>query len=217
MLWSLATKAGAMAWRGGAQSRPGKVACVMHFGRACWWGWAREGRSVHATAYCPRHVDPFPSACLSCLSFNLCCADKGPRQMFSKVQVFTHKHIHTRQQGRDAGCGGRSSRQPTRGRARAVEGGPESSRRVDYQAVGVVVAVAVLPLSLSIISTRREMARIEDGIELRASRATEVGSCAHRGQGGDGDRSGESRSRARRGRAKVVGGTFEGGGGAVQA
>ena len=35
---------------------------------------------MHATAYCPRHGDPFPSACLSCLSFNLCCADKGPRQ-----------------------------------------------------------------------------------------------------------------------------------------
>ena len=31
----------------------------------------REGRSVHAAANCPRHVDPFPSACLSCLSLNL--------------------------------------------------------------------------------------------------------------------------------------------------
>jgi len=35
---------------------------------------------VHATAYCPRHVDPLSSACLPCLSFNLCCVDKGPRQ-----------------------------------------------------------------------------------------------------------------------------------------
>ena len=35
---------------------------------------------MHATAYCPRHVDPLSSACLPCLSFNLCCVDKGPRQ-----------------------------------------------------------------------------------------------------------------------------------------
>ena len=63
-------KAGAMVWRGGAVSRPGKVDCVMHFGRRAWW-WGGEGRSVHATAYCPRHVDPFLSACLSRLSYNL--------------------------------------------------------------------------------------------------------------------------------------------------
>ena len=31
MVLSLATKA--------AVFNPGKVACVMHFGRACWWGW----------------------------------------------------------------------------------------------------------------------------------------------------------------------------------
>ncbi len=47
MLGNLATKAGAIAWRGGAQSRPGKVACVMHFGRACCWWWA-EGETFGA-------------------------------------------------------------------------------------------------------------------------------------------------------------------------
>ena len=92
----------------------------MHLGEE---GGGGEGRSVHATASCPRHVDPFPSACLPCLSFNLCCVDKGPRK------VFTHEHIHTRQQGRDAGCGGRLSRHVKQGRARAVEGGPRRSMR----------------------------------------------------------------------------------------
>ena len=88
-------------------------------------GWG--GRSMHATAYCPRQIDPLPSACLPCLSFNLCCVDKGPRK------VFTHKHIHTRQQGRDAGCGGRLSRQLTRGRARAVEGALEPRSSINLK------------------------------------------------------------------------------------
>ena len=123
MLCSLATKAGAMAGRRGALSGPGKMACVDAPWGGGFVGGGGEGRSVHATAYCPRHVDPFPSACLPCLSFNLCCVDKGPRK------VFTHKYIHTRQQGRDACWGGRSSRQPTPGRARTVEGGPQRSIR----------------------------------------------------------------------------------------
>ena len=41
-----------------------------------------------------------------------------------RAKVFTHKHIHTRQQGRDACSGGRSPRQPTQGRARAAKGAP---------------------------------------------------------------------------------------------
>ena len=45
---------------------------------------------MHATAYCPRHVDPLPSACLPCLSFNLCCVDKGPRQgVHAQVHSYT--------------------------------------------------------------------------------------------------------------------------------
>ena len=74
---------------------------------------------MHAAANCRRYVDPFPSACLSCLSLNLYCV-----RTRDHTKVFTHKHIHTRQQGRDAGCGGRLSQQPTRGQARAVKGAP---------------------------------------------------------------------------------------------
>jgi len=45
---------------------------------------------VHATAYYPRHVDPLPSACLPCLSYNLCCVDKGPRQgVHAQVHSYT--------------------------------------------------------------------------------------------------------------------------------
>ncbi len=123
MLSSLATKAGAMARRRGALFGTGKVACV----DAPWGGGSvggrGEGRSVHATASCPRYVDPFSSAYLPCMRFNLCCVDKRPRE------VLTHKHIHTRQQGRDAGCGGRSSRHFKRGRGQTVGGGPRRSTR----------------------------------------------------------------------------------------
>lgn len=45
---------------------------------------------MHAAAYCPRHVDPFPSVYLSCLSLNLCCAGKGPRQgVHAQAQPYT--------------------------------------------------------------------------------------------------------------------------------
>ena len=89
MLCSLATKAGAMAGRGGALSGSGKVACIEHLGGGLGGG-GGEGRSVHATAYCPRHIDPLPSACLPCLSFNLCCVDKGPRQgVHAQVHSYT--------------------------------------------------------------------------------------------------------------------------------
>jgi len=81
MLWSSAMKAGAMAWRGGALSGPGKVECVIHIlGRLGLVGGGGHGRSVHATANRPRHGDPFPSACLSCLIFNISCAGKEPCQ-----------------------------------------------------------------------------------------------------------------------------------------
>ena len=45
---------------------------------------------MHATALCPRHVDPSLSACLCRLCCNLCCADKGPRQ-----GVYAHAHPYT--------------------------------------------------------------------------------------------------------------------------
>ena len=90
MLCSLATKAGAMAGRRGALSGSGKVACVDAPWGGGLGGGGGEGRSVHATAYCPRHVDPLPSACLPCLSFNLCCVDKGPRQgVHAQVHSYT--------------------------------------------------------------------------------------------------------------------------------
>jgi hypothetical protein len=92
MLCSLATKAGAMAGRRGALSGSGKVACVDAPWGGGLGGGGGEGRSVHATAYCPRHVDPLPSACLPCLSFNLCCVDKGPRQ---GVHVQAHSYTPT--------------------------------------------------------------------------------------------------------------------------
>ena len=90
MLCSLATKAGAMAGRRGALSGSGKVACVDAPWGGGLGGGGGEGRSVHATAYCPRHVDPLPSACLPCLSFNLCCVDKGPCQgVHAQVHSYT--------------------------------------------------------------------------------------------------------------------------------
>ena len=90
MLCSLATKAGAMAGRRGALSGSGKVAWVDAPWGGGLGGGGGEGRSVHATAYCPRHVDPLPSACLPCLSFNLCCVDKGPRQgVHAQVHSYT--------------------------------------------------------------------------------------------------------------------------------
>ena len=90
MLCSLATKAGAMAGRRGALSGPGKVACVDAPWGGGFVGGGGEGRSVHATAYCPRHVDPFPSPSLPCLNFNLCCVDKGPRQGVSRTSTSIH-------------------------------------------------------------------------------------------------------------------------------
>ena len=45
---------------------------------------------MHATAYCPRRVDPFLSACLSRLSYNLCCAGKDPRQ-----GIYAQAHSYT--------------------------------------------------------------------------------------------------------------------------
>jgi len=84
-------KAGAMAWRGGALSGPGKVACVMHIlGGLGLVGGGVDGRSVHATANCPRHGDLFPSACLSCLIFNISCAGKEPCQgVHAQVHPYT--------------------------------------------------------------------------------------------------------------------------------
>ena len=90
MLCSLATKAGAMAGRRGALSGSGKVACVDAPWGGGLGGGGGEGRSVHATAYCPRHVDPLSSASLPCVSFNLCCVDKGPRQGVSRTSTIIH-------------------------------------------------------------------------------------------------------------------------------
>jgi hypothetical protein len=53
MVLSLATKAAAMARSVGAVSNPGKVACVMRFGRACGGG---EGRSVHTRPHTARSM-----------------------------------------------------------------------------------------------------------------------------------------------------------------
>ena len=123
MYCSLATKAGVMACRGGVQSGRGKVARVIHFGEGFIW-WGAEGGTFGARECKPpeRHVDPSHlPVCLVCVSLFVV-------RTRARAKVFTHKHIHTRRQGWDACCGGRSHRQATRGRGRAVEGVPERSR-----------------------------------------------------------------------------------------
>jgi len=113
-----ALELGHKGWGHGAVSHLGKVACVDAFLGGL-TGWGGEGSSVYATENCPRHDDPFASACLS----RLLCG-QGPAPRCSHTSTFIHA-----QQGRDAGCGGRSCRLATRGWARAVEGGPQRSMR----------------------------------------------------------------------------------------
>jgi len=125
---SLATKAGAMARRGGALFGTGKVACVDAPWRGGFVGGRMVGRSLHETASCQRHVDPFSSACLSCMRSNLYCVDKGPSK------VLTHKHIHTRQQGRAPGRRDFSGHFNRR-QVRAVEGRPRRIMQLVYKSL----------------------------------------------------------------------------------
>ena len=99
-----------------------------------------------ATAYCPRHVDPFPSACLPCLSFNLCCVDKGPRQVFH-AQV--HPYTST---GKGRGLRGAflSTTQTGTGTGSGVGFGKQSTG--DYNAIGVVAAVAASTACLNAVA-----------------------------------------------------------------
>jgi len=89
MLWSLATKVGALAGRCGAFSGPGKVACA---GGLVWMQRGEEGVlegcSGHATAYCSGHVDP--SAYLFCTTFLSLLWGQGAAQ-----DVHAHAHPYT--------------------------------------------------------------------------------------------------------------------------
>ena len=91
---------------------------------------------MHATANCPKHVDPFPSACLSCLSYNLCCADKGPRQGFDAQ---AHSYTPT---GKGRALRGAFSSTAHTGTGTGSAGGSGKQSKGDYQAIGVVAAVA---------------------------------------------------------------------------
>ena len=107
---------------------------------------------MHATAYCPRHVDPFPSACLCCLSLILVVRAQGVHaQVHSytptgKGRVPREAFLSTGIMGTGTGSGEGSGRQS----------------RVDYQAIGVVVAVASATAYAVHHYDQREMARIQD-------------------------------------------------------
>jgi len=161
-------KAGAMVWRGGAISRPGKVDCVMHFGRRAWW-LGGEGRSVHATAYCPRHVAPFASACLSRLSYNLRCADKGPCQ---GVHAQAHPYTPT---GKGRVLRGAFSSTGHTGTGTGSGGGSRTQTSDNYETikvgaivVGTIAAIsgptAVAVHTYDQDKAATEIARIEDKI-----------------------------------------------------
>ena len=162
MLCSLATKAGAMAGRRGAVSGPGKVACVDAPWGGGLGGGGGEGRSVHATAYCPRHVDPLPSACLPCLSFNLCCVDKGPGQ---GVHAQVHSYTPTGK--------GRVLRGARLSTGTGMGSGEGSGKQltVASQVVGAVVAVVGMTAYAVHHYDQDEIKRLEDkaATEIKAA------------------------------------------------
>ena len=161
MLCSLATKAGAMAGRRGALSGSGKVACVDAPWGGGLGGGGGEGRSVHATAYCPRHVDPLPSACLPCLSFNLCCVDKGPRQ---GVHAQVHSYTPTGK--------GRVLRGARLSTGTGMGSGEGSGKQlaVASQVVGAVVAVVGMTAYAVHHYDQDEIKRLEDKAETEIKR-----------------------------------------------
>ena len=81
----------------------------------------------------------FPSACLSCLSLNLCCADKGPRQ---GVHAQAHPYTPT---GKGRGLRGASLSTAHTGTGTGSEGGSDKAFemvKVSVAVFGLVAAVA---------------------------------------------------------------------------
>ena len=94
---------------------------------------------MHAAANCRRHVDPFPSVCLSCLSLNLYCADKGPRQ---GVHAQAHPYTPT---GKGRRLRGASLSTTHTGTGTGSEGGSDKTFemvKVSVAVLGLVAAVA---------------------------------------------------------------------------
>ena len=120
---------------------------------------------MHATAYCPRHIDPLPSGCVPCSSYNLCCADTGPCQGVhaqvhsytptGKGRVLREAFLSTGIMGTGTGSGGGSGKQS----------------KVDYQAIGVVLAVASATAYAVSHLDQREMARIQDKAATEVAQA----------------------------------------------
>ena len=94
---------------------------------------------MHAAANCRRHDDPFPSACLSCLSLNLYCADKGPHQ---GVHAQAHPYTPT---GKGRRLRGASLSTTHTGTGTGSEGGSVTTIQmvtVNVAVLGLVAAVA---------------------------------------------------------------------------
>jgi len=135
---------------------------------------------VHATAYCPRHVDPFASACLSRLSYNLRCADKGPCKGLhaqahpytptGKGRVLRGAFLSTTHAGTDTGSGG-GSRTQTSDKYEII--------KLGAIVIGTVAAISG-PTAVAVHSfDQGEMARIEDKAATEIARiedkaATEI-------------------------------------------
>jgi len=136
----------------------------------------REGRSVHATAYCPRYVDPSPSACLSRLSLNLCCADKGPRQ---GVHAPAHPYTPT---GKTRGLRGAFLSTIQTGTGTGSAGGRGKEYAVGFQIVGGVLGVATFTAvavhtfdtnkaATEIAQAKAYVARVEDKAAMEIAQA----------------------------------------------
>lgn len=116
---------------------------------------------MHAAANCPRHVDPFPSACLSCLSLNLYCADKGPHQ---GVHAQAHPYTPT---GKGRGLRGASLSTTHTGTGTGSEGGSDKTFEM------VKVSVAVLGLVAAVAGSTAVAVHHLDQTEIKLA-ATEI-------------------------------------------
>ena len=125
---------------------------------------------MHAAANCRRHDDPFPSACLSCLSLNLYCADKGPHQ---GVHAQAHPYTPT---GKGRRLRGASLSTTHTGTGTGSEGGSVTTIQmvtVNVAVLGLVAAVAGSTAVAVHHLDQTEIKRIQDKAAMEIKRIHE--------------------------------------------
>jgi len=109
----------------------------------------------------------FPSACLSCLSLNLCCADKGPRQ---GVHAQAHPYTPT---GKGRGLRGASLSTAHKGTDTGSEGGSDRTFEMVKVSVAVFGLVAAVAGSTAVAVhhlDQTEIKRVEDKAAMNIAR-----------------------------------------------